>query len=82
MLLCAVLGFEDCSAKVEQLDNAHLSLSKPYIEQHEQLAPKAWAFYSFETKPDDYQVVINIAAEKDALCESPAHPACYSCNRR
>ena len=66
-----MLGFEDCSAKVARLYDLELSLSKPYAQQHEQLAPKAWAFYSFETKPTDYQVVINIAAEKDALCESP-----------
>ncbi len=71
MLWCAVLGFEDCSAKTEDITAAQLSLTKPYIKEHEELTPKAWSFYGFEVTPDDYQVVIDVSTEvsgKDDAC--------------
>lgn len=66
---CAVLGFEDCSAKTETVSSSELSLTHPWSKQHEQLAPKAWSFYSFDVMPEDYQVVVNVAAELDSSCE-------------
>lgn len=60
-----MLGFEDCSAKMQNISSAELSLAKPYIKQHEVLAPKAWSFYSFDISPEDYQVVVNVATEVD-----------------
>ncbi|EIE26855.1 hypothetical protein COCSUDRAFT_39831 [Coccomyxa subellipsoidea C-169] len=58
-----LLGFEDCSAKTDSVTAAELSLAKPYIKEHEELAPKAWSFYGFDITPDDYQIVINVATE-------------------
>lgn len=58
-----MLGFEDCSAKTEDITAAQLSLKKPYIKEHEELTPKAWSFYGFEVTPDDYQVVIDVSTE-------------------
>ncbi len=71
-----MLGFEDCSARVEDISGAALTLSQPYVKQHEQLAPKAWAFYGFDIAPEDYQVVVNVATEKDATCAHPLGPSC------
>ncbi len=68
--VCAVLGFEDCSARTEAVSSSELSLTRPWMKEHEQLAPKAWSFYSFDVTPEDYQVVVNVAAELDASCES------------
>lgn len=68
---CAVLGFEDCSAKTEDITAAQLTLAKPYIKEHEELTPKAWSFYGFDVTPDDYQVVIDVSTEvsgKDDAC--------------
>lgn len=65
-----MLGFADCSAKVEEISSTALSLAQPYVKQHEALMPKAWAFYSFDVAPHDYQIVVNVAAEKDEACES------------
>ena len=59
----AVLGFEDCSSKTENVSAAELSLTKPYVREHEELTPKAWSFYGFDITPDDYQVVVNVATE-------------------
>ncbi len=70
-----MLGFEDCSAKTDSVTAAELSLAKPYIKEHEELAPKAWSFYGFDITPDDYQVVINVATEAggpDDACASPS----------
>jgi hypothetical protein len=67
--LRAVLGFEDCSAKTVAVSSSELSLTQPWMRQHEQLAPKAWSFYSFDVVPEDYQIVINVAAEVDNTCE-------------
>ena len=69
MYRVAVLGFEDCSAKTETVSSSELSLTHPWSKQHEQLAPKAWSFYSFDVMPEDYQVVVNVAAELDSSCE-------------
>lgn len=66
-----MLGFEDCSAKTEAVSGSQLSLTQPWMKQHEQLAPKAWSFYSFDVTPEDYQVVVNVAAELDTSCEHP-----------
>ena len=64
-----MLGFEDCSAKTVAVSSSELSLTQPWMKQHEQLAPKAWSFYSFDVVPEDYQIVINVAAELDTTCE-------------
>ena len=71
-----VLGFEDCSAKTEAITSAELSLAQPWSKEHEALGPKAWAFYSFDVTPDDYQIVANVAAELDTTCEAPPNAAC------
>ena len=76
LLSCAVLGFEDCSAKTEAVTSAELSLAQPWSKEHEALGPKAWAFYSFDVTPDDYQIVANVAAELDTTCEAPSNAAC------
>ena len=65
----AVLGFEDCSARVEDISSEELTLSTPYVKRHEQLSPKSWSFYSFSVQPDDYQVVVNVATEKNETCK-------------
>ena len=70
-----MLGFEDCSAKTEAVTSTQLSLEQPWSKQHEVLGPKAWAFYSFDVTPDDYQIVVNVAAELDTTCEAPSHAA-------
>ena len=78
-----MLGFEDCSARVEDIGSAALTLSQPYVKQHEQLSPKSWAFYGFDVTPEDYQVVVNVATEKDTTCERRLGPssmhACTAC---
>lgn len=51
------------------MSGSELSLTQPWIREHEQLAPKAWSFYSFDVTPEDYQVVVNVAAELDASCK-------------
>ncbi len=51
------------------MSSKELSLTHPWMKEHEQLAPKAWSFYSFDVTPEDYQVVVNVAAELDASCE-------------
>lgn len=76
LLSCAVLGFEDCSAKTEAVTSAKLSLAQPWSKEHEALGPKAWAFYSFDVTPDDYQIVANVAAELDTTCEALPNAAC------
>ena len=80
--LGAVLGFEDCSAKVEDIGSDKLTLATPYVKQHEQLYPKSWSFYSFNIQPDDYQVVVNVATEKNETCEAPfflLYVICFIC---
>jgi hypothetical protein len=64
-----VLGFEDCSAKVTAVGSQELSLSKSFVKQHEEIGPKAWSFYSFDVGPEDYQVVVNVAAEQHEACK-------------
>ena len=71
-----MLGFEDCSAKTEAVTSAELSLAQPWSKEHEALGPKAWAFYSFDVTPDDYQIVANVAAELDTTCEALSTAAC------
>ena len=62
------------------MSGSELSLTHPWMKEHEQLAPKAWSFYSFDVAPEDYQVVVNVAAELDASCESLAD-ALTRCSR-
>ncbi|KAK9843435.1 hypothetical protein WJX81_002486 [Elliptochloris bilobata] len=60
------LGFEDCSARVEEAEG--LTQAAPFVAQHVQLTPKDWAFYSFNVTEDDYQVVVNVDSENDTHC--------------
>jgi hypothetical protein len=59
------LGFEDCSARTLHL-GSQLSAAQPFVAHHERLAPDAWAFYSFEIHPDDFQVVVTVVERGEA----------------
>lgn len=60
------MGFEDCSARVEEA--AGLTQATPYVAEHVELTPKDWVFYSFNVTDEDYQVVINVDSENDTQC--------------
>lgn len=63
---CADLGFEDCSARVEEA--VGLSQATPFVAEHVELTPKDWVFYSFNVTGEDYQVVINVDSENNTQC--------------
>jgi hypothetical protein len=65
----AVLGFDDCSAKVTAIPDANLTIKKPFVVEHEELEVKGWSFYAFNVTADDYQVVVNLVGERDDNCE-------------
>ena len=35
---------------------------------------KAWSFYAFNVTEQDYQIVVNLAAEEDSQCEGCCMP--------
>lgn len=70
----AVLGFEDCSAKVTDVSDQELNANTTYVKEHEKLGVKGWSFYGFNVSVDDYQVVVNLSGEKDDTCEDPPSP--------
>ena len=72
LLLAAGLGFEDCSAKVTAVQDSAFAASGYYVSEHAELGPKASDFYKFNVSDEDYQIVVNIAGEKngDSACES------------
>ena len=53
-----------------EVSGSQQSVDAFYYKQHEQLTPKAWNFYAFNVTPDDFQVVVNVAGEPTAACES------------
>ncbi len=65
----AGLGFEDCTARVTNVSDFDLLLGKAYAAQHQEVAPSAWNFYAFNVTDEDYQIVVNLAGEKDSPCE-------------
>ncbi len=68
----AGLGFEDCSAKVEEI--GQVEHSRPWQTQLVAEDGRSWLFYGFEVDEDDYQVIIHIDREDDQTtngCESP-----------
>ncbi|KAK9824143.1 hypothetical protein WJX72_008089 [[Myrmecia] bisecta] len=67
------LGFEDCSAKVTNISSSELTQTAPYVKEHEEVAPAAWSFYKFDVADDDYQVVVNVAGERDSPCASSGY---------
>lgn len=72
----ADLGFEDCSASVVQIPDSDLSTIKSYVQEHQVVPAKAWAFYAFNVTEQDYQIVVNLAAEEDSQCEGGCLPVC------
>ena len=67
------MGFEQCSAKVTPVAATELTTAKPIVKEHELVQTRGWNFYEFSVTENDYQVVVNVAAEEDSGCES--HPA-------
>lgn len=62
------LGFEQCSAKVTPIADAQLTTAKPYVKEHELVQTQGWNYYEFNVTEEDYQIVVNVAAEEDAGC--------------
>jgi hypothetical protein len=61
--------------------DSDLTLTKPFVKEHELLEVKGWSFYAFNVTHDDYQVVVNLAGEKDEACKSllgKADPLCVT----
>ena len=50
--------------------NSELSTVKPYAKEHEVVQSQGWNFYEFNVSEQDYQVVVNVAAEADSACET------------
>lgn len=69
----AGLGFEDCSARVEFLQDTALNNHKPFVQEHQQVASRGWAYYAFNVTDDDYQVVVNVAEEEYSKCKHVWH---------
>ncbi|KAK9833016.1 hypothetical protein WJX74_004561 [Apatococcus lobatus] len=57
------LGFEDCSAELEQV--GLVEHGKPWQKQLVAEDGKSWRFFSFEVDPDDYQVNIHVDREDE-----------------
>ena len=52
-----------------QIPDSDLSTTEPYVQEHQVVPAKAWSFYAFNVTEQDYQIVVNLAAEADSQCE-------------
>lgn len=59
-----------------QIPDSDLSTIKSYVQEHQVVPAKAWAFYAFNVTEQDYQIVVNLAAEEDSQCEGGCLPVC------
>ena len=50
--------------------DSELSASSAYAKEHELVQSQGWSFYGFNVSEQDYQVVVNVAAEADSPCET------------
>ena len=57
-----------------QIPNSDLSTTKSYVQEHQVVPAKAWSFYAFNVTEQDYQIVVNLAAEEDSQCEGDCLP--------
>ena len=57
-----------------KIPNSDLSTTKSYVQEHQVVPAKAWSFYAFNVTEQDYQIVVNLAAEEDSQCEGGCLP--------
>ena len=57
-----------------QIPDSDLSTTKAYVQEHQVVPAKAWSFYAFNATEQDYQIVVNLAAEEDSQCEGGCLP--------
>ena len=61
----AGLGFDECAAKVSDIQDNQFAQTHSFVAEHELVGVKAWNFYAFNISQQDYQVVVNVAGETD-----------------
>ena len=57
-----------------QIPDSDLSTTKTYVQEHQVVPAQAWSFYAFNVTEQDYQIVVNLAAEEDSQCEGGCQP--------
>lgn len=57
------IGFDDCSAKTEEVPDKEFAASGTFVTEHQDIEAQAWNFYKFNVTDEDYQVIVNVAGE-------------------